>query len=71
MSLNNLSDYQVFGLEEFDSNSIDLQRLNDCMEKYFETILNIQVEKNYVDIQAIINNNDIINMLRLVTLFNM
>jgi len=36
------------------------------MEDYLETVLKLPVKKNYVNIQAIVRNDDKLNLLRLV-----
>ena len=38
------------------------------MEDYLETILRLNIEKNYINISAIVRNNDKINLIRLVIL---
>jgi len=63
-------------LEEFDSkptdhwtiNEANLQKINTAMEDYLETILRLNIEKNYINISAIVRNNDKINLIRLVIL---
>ena len=37
------------------------------MEQYLETILKVNVEKNYIDTQAIARDNNKINLIRLVS----
>ena len=63
-------------MEEFDSkptdhwtiNEANLQKINTAMEDYLETILRLNIEKNYINISAIVRNNDKINLIRLVIL---
>ena len=66
------SDPLCFPLEGFDPKPSDhwtitvsnLQKVNNYMEEYLETVLKLPVMKDYVNVQSIIRDNDHVNLLR-------
>jgi len=64
--LNYVSDQAHFEIKGKVVEGSIIQELNLYMENYLETTLKIPIDKNYINIQSIAQNNDKTQILRMV-----